>query len=66
MLAHKKETYKSQVTEDAIKALREIQEESERNGLSEMTLEEINAEIYLVRREKEAHKARMRLMGGLK
>lgn len=52
------------VTENAFKALREIQEEAKRNGTSEMTLEEINMEIYLARRESEAKEARMRLVGG--
>ena len=52
------------VTENALKALREIQEEAKRNGTSEMTLEEINLEIYLARREAEAKEARMRLIGG--
>ena len=52
-----------QVIEDALKALHEIQEEAERNGTSEMTLEEINLEIYLARREAEAREARMRLVG---
>lgn len=41
--------------ESAIKALREIQRQSVLNGTSEMTLEEINAEIYLARREREFH-----------
>ena len=59
-----KESYSSQVTEDALKALREISEEAERNGTSEMTLEEINLEIFLARRESEAREARMRLLGG--
>ena len=38
----------------ALQIIREIQEESERNGLSNMTLEEVNAEIYAARREMEA------------
>ncbi len=37
----------------ALQLIHEIQEESERNGLSNMTLEEINAEIYAARRERE-------------
>lgn len=63
MLKYQNSAPKKQVIEDAIKALREIQEEAERNGTSEMTLEEINLEIYLARRESEARKARMRLVG---
>ena len=59
-----KESCKRQVIEDALEAWREIQQESERNGTSEMTPEEINLEIYLARRESEARKARMRLVGG--
>lgn len=34
----------------ALMAMREIQESAERNGLSEMTLDEINAEIAEARR----------------
>ena len=48
----------------ALKAMREMQRISELNGNSEMTLEEINAEIFLARRESEARAARMRLVGG--
>lgn len=40
-----------------IKNLREIQRQSELNGTSEMTLEEINAEIYAARRDIEAREA---------
>ena len=40
--------------EEAIKNLRENQRQSELNGTSEMTLEEINAEIYAARRESAA------------
>ena len=61
--SNSKEACKSQVIEDALKAWREIQQEAERNGLSEMTLKEINMEIYLSRREREAREARMRLVG---
>ncbi|MBR1645630.1 MAG: hypothetical protein IJ685_02515 [Selenomonadaceae bacterium] len=39
------------------KLLLEIGEEAKRNGTSEMTLEEINAEIYAARREREAREA---------
>ena len=46
--------------EEAIKNLREIQRQSVLNGLSEMTLEEINAEIYAARREREAREAQAR------
>ncbi len=41
----------------ALEALREMQRISELNGNSEMTLEEINAEIYAARREREAREA---------
>ena len=70
MLNYKRNDYSpkqpcdSPVIEDAIKALHEIQQEAKRNGTSEMTLEEINMEIYLARREAEAREARMRLIGG--
>lgn len=37
----------------ALEIIRELQAEAERNGLSNMTLEEINAEIYAARRERE-------------
>ena len=37
----------------ALEIIRELREEAERNGLSNMTLEEINAEIYAARRERE-------------
>ena len=49
-----KKTYNA---EEAIKNLREIQRQSVLNGTSEMTLEEINAEIYAARREREAREA---------
>ena len=52
-----KNTYNA---EEAIKALREIQRQSVLNGTSEMTLEEINAEIYAARREMEAREAQAR------
>ena len=61
-----KKSCNAQVTEDALKALREIQLEAERNGTSEMTLEEINLEIFLSRREREAREARMRLVGNFR
>lgn len=47
------------IAADAVKALRELQRISELNGTSEMTLEEINAEIYAARRELEAREARV-------
>ena len=59
-----KKSCDSKVIDDALKALREIQQEAQRNGTSEMTLEEINLEIFLTRREMEAREARMRLTGG--
>lgn len=37
----------------ALEALKELNEHARRNGLSNMTLEEINAEIYAARREME-------------
>lgn len=37
------------------RALRKLNEEAERNGLSDMTLEEINAEIDAVRRGGDSH-----------
>ena len=43
--------------EEAIKNLREIQRQSVLNGTSEMTLEEINAEIAAARRDIEAREA---------
>ena len=64
MLKYKNSAPKDQVIADAIKALREIQQEAKRNGTSEMTLDEINMEIYMARREAEAREARMRLIGG--
>ena len=45
-------------SEEALSAMREMQRISELNGNSEMTLEEINAEIYAARREREAREAR--------
>lgn len=44
---------REEIRQRAIKAMRELQAESERNGVSNMTLEEINAEIYAARREME-------------
>lgn len=44
---------REEIRRRAIQAMKEINEESERNGLSNMTLEEINAEIYAARRERE-------------
>ena len=41
----------------ALEAMKRMQEQAERNGLSNMTLEEINAEIYAARREREAREA---------
>ncbi len=63
MLKYKGTTYsqeksrKSQVTENAIKALHEMQRISELNGNSEMTLKEINAEITAARRDMDTKKA---------
>ena len=51
-----KKSCDSKVIDDALKALREIQQEAQRNGTSEMTLEEINLEIFLTRREMEARR----------
>ena len=47
-----------QSTEKALKALKIMNALSELNGNSEMTLEEINAEIYAARREMEMFAAR--------
>ena len=44
------------VADRGIRAMKEMGEEAERNGTSEMTLEEINAEIEEYRREKQATK----------
>ena len=44
---------REEITRRAIQAMKEINEESRRNGLSDMTLEEINTEIYAARRERE-------------
>ena len=44
----KKETYQA---EAAINAMREISRSAEMNGISEMTLDEINAEICATRKE---------------
>ena len=46
-----KEVCKSPVIEDALRAWQEIHQEAKRNGTSEMTLEEINAEIAEARRQ---------------
>ncbi len=45
----------------ALQALRELNEHAKRNGLSNMTLEEINAEIYAARRERELRETEERL-----
>lgn len=42
------------IARKALEALKEMNRISELNGNSEMTLEEINAEIYAARREMEA------------
>lgn len=46
-------------SEEAIKNLREIQRQSALNGLSEMTLEEINAEISAARLERKAREEQL-------
>ena len=43
--------------EEMRKILHEIGEQAKRNGTADMTLEEINAEIYAARREREAREA---------
>ena len=48
------------IATEGLKVWREMQEQAQRNGLSEMTLEEINAEIYAARREREAREAQTR------
>ncbi len=55
-----KKSCDSKVIDDAFKALQEIQQEAQRNGTSEMTLEEINLEIYAARRERESKDIDMR------
>lgn len=66
MLKYKKNNYSqkkscnSKVIEDALKTLREIQQEAQINGTSEMTLEGINLEIYAARRERESKDIDMR------
>ena len=60
MLKRKENNYTAM---KAMEAMREMQRISKLNGNSEMTLEEINAEIYAARREMEARAARMRLAG---
>ena len=42
------------IAEEGLKALHEISKAAEANGTSEMTLEEINAEIETVRKERNA------------
>lgn len=44
--------YKNEMDEVGLKALRQMQMDSSLNGNSEMTLEEINAEIAAVRKER--------------
>ena len=46
------ETESVYVAEEGYKALRDISKAAESNGTSEMTLEEINAEIEAVRKER--------------
>ena len=45
-------TERKKKMEEAITAIREMRAESERNGVSEMTLDEINAEIAAARAER--------------
>jgi len=42
---------------EAKKAIKELQQQSVLNGTSNMTMEEIDAEIALCRKERTAHKA---------
>ena len=53
---------REEITRRAVQAMKEIREASERNGLSNMTLEEINAEIYAARREMELRETEARLL----
>ncbi len=48
--------YKNEMDEVGLKALRQMQMDSWLNGNSEMTLEEINAEIAAVRKERKKNK----------
>jgi len=43
--------------EEAKRAIKELQQQSIMNGISNMTMEEIDAEIALCRKERAAHKA---------
>ncbi|MBR0102017.1 MAG: hypothetical protein IJQ01_00785 [Selenomonadaceae bacterium] len=61
MLNYRRKNYSPKnpyIAKKALAAMKRMQEQAERNGLSEMTLEEINAEIYAARREREAREAR--------
>ena len=55
--------YKNEMDEVGLKVLRQMQMDSSLNGNSEMTLEEINAEIAAVRKEK---KIKIRLQHEIK
>jgi addiction module RelB/DinJ family antitoxin len=48
---------KEKIIRQGKEALRRIQEESEKNGLSAMTMEEIDAEIRLARKERRERNA---------
>ena len=50
-------TEREEVIDDAIIAIRELRAESERNGNSDMTLDEINAEINAARAERHRRNA---------
>ena len=49
---------REKVIADAMDAVRRMQEESERNGNCNMTLDEINAEISAARAERRAREAK--------
>ncbi len=51
--------YKNEMDEVGLKALRQMQMDSSLNGNSEMTLEEKNAEIAAVRKERKKIKLRL-------
>ena len=48
--------YKNEMDQTGLKALRQMQLISSQNGNSEMTLEEINAEIAAVRKERKKNR----------
>ena len=49
---------RDKIIADAVDAIQRMQDESERNGNCNMTLDEINAEIAAVRAERRAREAK--------